>query len=161
MRGGLDGSALVGGEAVRVEDLPHGGYRLPDAVATDVYTALSGMLQAWSDDPDRLAVACYAQCWQGTWWGNLGTDVDPRDEAVGWTLVHAALHRRQERLLRHAARGLLLGLEVTATSHHFAYLHDIAREVFPRIVVEGFEMRPVGDGRLHDGTYVLDRRDEK
>jgi ribosomal protein L25 (general stress protein Ctc) len=86
----------------------------------EVFSALSRLLHEWRDDPDRLAVASEA-------WRMAGyTPGWEADEArVALDVVIAARHRKNRRLLRHRARGLLLALEATARDANRALLHDV------------------------------------
>lgn len=76
----------------------------------EVHQALCRLLRLWKDDPDRLAVAArawylagYADPWAGY---EVGPDGQER--------IDRALYRRNRRVLRHRAEGLLLALEAEA-----------------------------------------------
>lgn len=153
---------------MRLEDLPHGGYRVaPAELDATVAAALRQLTGAWALDPARLAVACYAQCWRGQAAHWLGEDVaealrhDGRRPGTtyeeGHDVVRRALARRREAHLRDRARGLLLALEATAPAYERDRVHAVqvsvgVRECRPATPAER-ALRSRGRGEVVDATH--------
>jgi hypothetical protein len=102
---------------------------------TEVFTALGYLLAAWRDDPDRLAVAVTA--YEKAGWHMAAYEVGSTCGAAGkpyikeadaQALINAALYRRNKRLLRHRADGLLMAVEAFAGSFEAMRLHDVRVE---------------------------------
>lgn len=90
--------------------------------STEVHIALCRLLSLWGDDPDKLAVAARAWLLAGYAEQWAGYEVDAVD---GHERIAKALYRRNRRVLRNRAEGLLLALEAEAADANRARLHDV------------------------------------
>lgn len=102
----------------------------------ETHQALCRLLRRWCDDPDRLAVALAAWSLAGY---NPAFAVDEvamthGDTQAGWAWdrCDAALFRRERRLLRARAEGLLLALSETGAGFEFERLHAAQVEAHVR-----------------------------
>lgn len=107
------------------------------AARTDVFMALRRVMAAWREDPERLAVAVTAYEMLGYNMAAFEIEYPDRhghgrtspdqiwshDRAI--EVVHSALHRRNRRVLRARAYGLLMALDELAVDAEFARLHRV------------------------------------
>jgi hypothetical protein len=103
-----------------------------NATETDVkvFVVLGRLLAEWRDDPERLAVAVYAYenvlgyCYAGDEieYGHPNAPMIPREEAR--RLRDQALYRRNRRVLRARAEGLVLALQSLAEAADAWRLHE-------------------------------------
>lgn len=112
-------------------------HRVLDASPQDVavFQTLRRLLSTWRDDPERLAVAVRAYemlgYWAAAWEVALGHGPEVRsisdDEAHA--LIEGALYRRNRRVLRNRAEGLILALRATAEDAEAWRLHQVREDV--------------------------------
>lgn len=105
-----------------------------DDAKTDVFMQLRRMLSSWRSDPDRLAVA--VACWAlvglaSQWLVDEVSSADPHTGIGGVSreeareMIEKALLRRNRRVLRLRAEGLLMALEFSAVQAEKSILHDV------------------------------------
>lgn len=107
--------------------------RVADDIAVDVFMQTRRLLVQWREDPERLAAACACYALQGYSDQSLLWDVASGDPDLGaksitddeaLIFITVCLRRRNPRLLRARAEGLLMGLEALAQDASDAQRHD-------------------------------------
>lgn len=132
----------------RVQDHPpREGSRIVHGASTSVFMMIRRLMREWRDDPDKLAIALATWTLAGYPGANaideialgyrredeLLSDDEARD------LIERALHRRNKKILRHRAEGVLMCLEELAVDAEEAEHHRLQEDA---CVIECRELSP-------------------
>lgn len=93
-----------------------------------VFMALGSLIKQWKLDPEKLAVAAYA--YENVLGYNAAAmEIYGCKYEEACELVHNALHRRNRKILRARAEGLVLALRETAEAAEAWKLHQVQVDV--------------------------------